>query len=49
MTTTASQTPSTTRATTSPTGTIPDINNGQRFASPLGFVLVTVAALIFFN
>ncbi|KAK4043692.1 Ser-Thr-rich glycosyl-phosphatidyl-inositol-anchored membrane family-domain-containing protein [Parachaetomium inaequale] len=50
FTTTTSQAPSTTRgATTTPTSTIPDLNNGQRFASPLGFVLVTVAALIFFN
>ncbi|KAK3301011.1 uncharacterized protein B0H64DRAFT_370183 [Chaetomium fimeti] len=39
----------TTSATTSPTGSPPDLNNGQRFASPLGFVLVTVAALVFFN
>ncbi|KAH6845337.1 Ser-Thr-rich glycosyl-phosphatidyl-inositol-anchored membrane family-domain-containing protein [Chaetomium sp. MPI-CAGE-AT-0009] len=38
-----------TRETSSPTGSPPDLNNGQRFASPLGFVLVTVAALVFFN
>jgi hypothetical protein len=48
-TSTTEETETSTRATTTSTGSPPDINNGQRFASPLGFVLVTVAALVFFN
>jgi hypothetical protein len=48
-TSTTEEAETSTRATTSPTGSPPDLNNGQRFASPLGFVLVTVAALVFFN
>ncbi|KAK4145437.1 Ser-Thr-rich glycosyl-phosphatidyl-inositol-anchored membrane family-domain-containing protein [Dichotomopilus funicola] len=48
-TSTTTQTPSTTREAPTGTNSPPDLNNGQRFASPLGFVLVTVAALIFFN
>jgi hypothetical protein len=48
-TTTTEQAETSTRATSTPTGSPPDLNNGQRFASPLGFVLVTVAALVFFN
>ncbi|KAH6650111.1 Ser-Thr-rich glycosyl-phosphatidyl-inositol-anchored membrane family-domain-containing protein [Chaetomium tenue] len=48
-TSTTEEAETSTRATTTPTGSPPDLNNGQRFASPLGFVLVTVAALVFFN
>lgn len=48
-TSTTEEAETSTRATTSPTGSPPDLNNGQRFASPLGFVLVTVAALVFFH
>lgn len=32
-----------------PTNTPPNNNSGQRFASPLALVFVTVAALVFFN
>lgn len=49
LSTTTTQTPSSTRQAPTATNSPPDLNNGQRFASPLGFVLVTVAALIFFN
>jgi len=48
-TSTTEEAETSTRATSTPTGSPPDLNNGQRFASPLGFVLVTVAALVFFN
>ncbi|KAL2022756.1 hypothetical protein VTK56DRAFT_4572 [Thermocarpiscus australiensis] len=47
-TTTTTLTPTTTRRV-STTTTPANSNNGQRFASPLALVLVTVAALIFFN
>lgn len=49
MSTTTEDAQTSTSATSTPTGSPPDLNNGQRFASPLGFVLVTVAALVFFN
>jgi hypothetical protein len=48
MSSSTTSTPSTTRsssATTAPANS----NDGQRFASPLALVLVTVAALLFFN
>lgn len=48
FTTTTTSSPSTTRASTQTTTPV-NSNNGQRFASPLAFVLVTVAALVFFN
>jgi hypothetical protein len=48
FTTTTTSSPSTTRAATQTTAPV-NSNNGQRFASPLAFVLVTVAALVFFN
>ncbi|KAG7292497.1 hypothetical protein NEMBOFW57_002532 [Staphylotrichum longicolle] len=47
-TTTTSSPSTTTRAATQTTAPV-NSNNGQRFASPLAFVLVTVAALVFFN
>lgn len=47
-TTTTTSSTSSTRSP-SPTNTPPNSNNGQRFASPLALVLVTVAALVFFH
>jgi hypothetical protein len=42
--------PTTTRAQTTAATTAPvNTNNGQRFASPLALILVTVVALVFFN
>ncbi|KAK4239687.1 hypothetical protein C8A03DRAFT_13933 [Achaetomium macrosporum] len=49
FTTTTTVAPTTTRAQTSATTAPANTNNGQRFASPLALVLVTVAALVFFN
>lgn len=55
MTTTTSEEPTTTteEPTTTPTATPTDApennNSGNRFASPLALVLVTFAALVFFN
>ncbi|KAK4128615.1 hypothetical protein N657DRAFT_560691 [Parathielavia appendiculata] len=50
FTTTSSERPSSTRAAATTSATAPpNTNGGQRFASPLAFVLVTVAALVFFN
>ena len=46
--TSTTSTPSTTRQATQTTAPV-NSNNGQRFASPLALVLVTVAALLFFN
>lgn len=48
LSTTTTQSATSTRANR-PTNTVADLNGSERFASPLGFVLVTVAALIFFN
>ncbi|KAL2199904.1 Ser-Thr-rich glycosyl-phosphatidyl-inositol-anchored membrane family-domain-containing protein [Corynascus similis CBS 632.67] len=47
-TSTSTEGPTSTRGS-EPTNDPENLNSGQRFASPLGFVLVTVAALIFFN
>ncbi|KAK4105335.1 hypothetical protein N658DRAFT_503497 [Parathielavia hyrcaniae] len=50
LTTTSSERPSSTSdASPSTTTTPPNTNDGQRFASPLAFVLVAVAALVFFK
>jgi len=48
LSTTTTQAATSTRANR-PTNTVADLNGSERFASPLGFVLLTVAALIFFN
>jgi len=53
--TTQSGSTTTTRTSTSSTSStptrtpVPNANNGQHFASPLAFILVTVAALVFMN
>ncbi|KAL2135627.1 hypothetical protein VTI74DRAFT_7577 [Chaetomium olivicolor] len=49
LSTTTSSVPSTTRQASTQTTAPINSNNGQRFASPLALIAVTVAALVFFN
>ncbi|KAK4151193.1 hypothetical protein C8A00DRAFT_45558 [Chaetomidium leptoderma] len=46
---TTTQSSTSTRETTEPSNTPLNTNDSQRFASPIALVLVTVAALLFFN